>query len=156
MTAPVSDRAPVIDVRRIRELGEWEALDAYRAECAAASVEELTGRGSAAFYLRQVALEAVIAERMRVRGTISIHRALLAGASVPEIADVMDASCEQIAERWRSWADGQRHLRQRFPLLGIGQPEYDRAAAVVGSAGGRPSASADSLPRCACPPGKRK
>lgn len=117
----------------IGELGSWEAMDAYRAAFDAASADELTGRGSAAYYLRRAALEAVIARRMRIRTVISIHRALLAGISVGEIAHVLGSSHADIAECWRSWADEQRGLNAQCPGLGLGEREYDQVAAVIGA-----------------------
>ncbi|HSL09616.1 MAG TPA: hypothetical protein VK887_16805 [Pseudonocardiaceae bacterium] len=122
-----------IKVCGIGELGGWEAMDAYRAAFAAASADELTGRGSAAYYLRQAALETVIARRMRVRAVISIHHALLTGVSLGEIAHVLGNSRRDVAQRWRAWADGQLRLNTQCPGLGLGQREYDQVAAVIGA-----------------------
>jgi hypothetical protein len=123
-----------IGVCGIRDLGEWEAMDAYQSAFAAASADELTGEGGAVYLLRQAALETVIADRMRVRAVISIHRALLAGVSVGEIAHVLGVSRAEVAERWCRWADGQLGLNARCPGLGLGRREYERAAAVLGAA----------------------
>lgn len=43
---PIPLRGNESRVCGIRELGGWEAMDAYRVAFAAASAEELTGRGS--------------------------------------------------------------------------------------------------------------
>lgn len=139
-----------LTVCRIRELGGWEAMDAYRVAFAAASAEELTGRGSAAYYVRQAALETVIARRMRVRTVISIHHALLAGVSVGEIAHVLGSSPADVAECWRSWADGQLGVNAQCPGLGMGQREYDQVAAVIG-ADSSGQGSGGGLGGCACP-----
>ncbi len=133
----------------IRELGGWEAMDAYRAAFAAASAGELTGRGSAAYYVRQAALETVIAARMRVRTVISIHHALLAGVSVGEIAHVLGSSRRDVAERWCSWADGQLGLNAQCPGLGLGQREYDQVAALI-EADSSGQGSGGGLGGCAC------
>jgi hypothetical protein len=146
---PPPGDVPVTGACRVRELGEWEALDAYRAEIAAASIDELTGHGSAAYYLRQAALEAVIEQRMRIRCSISIHHALLAGVPVREIAHVAGVSCEEAAERWRGWADGQRRLQQRFPGLGMSRGEYGRAAAGIENVG--PAGGSGRFTQCTCP-----
>jgi hypothetical protein len=138
-----------ITVCGIRELGGWEAMGAYRAAFAAASAEELTGRGGAAYYVRQAVLETVIAARMRVRATISIHHALLAGVSVGEIAHVLGSSRRDVAERWRSWADGQLGLNAQCLGLGMGQREYDQVAAVMG-ADASDQGSDGGLGGCAC------
>ncbi len=58
----------------------------------AATAAELTGGGSAALYLRLAALEAVIERRIAAHAVISIHRALLAGAPVTQIAEVTGLS----------------------------------------------------------------
>jgi len=114
----------------------------------------LTGGGSAAWYLRQAALEAVIERRIAVHAVISIHRALLAGAAVPQIAQATGLSRSQIAVRWAAWAGGQVRLRERIGT-GMAREEYERAAAVVTGCGG-------ALPDGAVPadqpalPGKRK
>jgi hypothetical protein len=139
-----------ITVCGIGELGGWEAIDAYRAVFTAASADELTGRGSAAYYVRQAALETVIARRMRVRCVISIHHALLAGISVGEIAHVLGSSHADVARRWRGWADGQLGLNAQYPGLGLGQREYDQVAAVIG-AGASDQGSNGGLGGCACP-----
>jgi hypothetical protein len=133
----------------IRELGVWEAVGAYQATFAAASAEELTGRGSGAYYLRQAALETVIARRMRICTVISIHHAVLAGVSVGETAHVLGCSRSEVVEEWRGWAEGQRHLNARCPGLGMGQREYDQAAAVIGvESSGR--GSDEGFLGCAC------
>ncbi len=46
---------------------------------------------------------------------VSIHRALLAGATLAQVADAMGMTCAGAAERWRCWADGQRQLGQQVP-----------------------------------------
>jgi hypothetical protein len=115
----------------VREMGIWEALDAYQAAFTAASAAELIGRGTGDYYVRQAALESVIADRMRVCAVISMHRALLAGVSVDELAHVLGTRHADVAERWRGWADGQRRLNSQCPGLGIGQREYEQVAAAL-------------------------
>lgn len=115
----------------VRDVGVWEAMDAYQAAFAAATAEELAGQGGAAYHVRQVALETVIAEGMRVWAVISIHCALLAGASVGEVAHVLGSSPAEVAERWRGWADGQLRLNTQCPGLGVGRREYDQVAAAL-------------------------
>lgn len=143
-------RQDEIKVCGICELGGWEAIDAYRTAFTAASAEELTGRGSAAYYLRQAALETVIARRMRIRTVISIHHALLTGVSLDEIAHVLGSSRRDVAGLWRGWADGQLRLNAQCPGLGLGQREYDQAAAVIG-ADSSDQGSAGGWGGCACP-----
>ena len=78
---------PRVPTGDIGELGVWEAIDVYDRELAASSVEELTGGGSAAYYLRRAALEAVIADRVRACGTIN----LLTGASIFQLCQITAA-----------------------------------------------------------------
>lgn len=116
-------------------MGFWEAVDAYRGAVDAASAAELAGAGSAAFYLHLAALQATVADRAAVHAVLSIHRALLAGAAVGQIAEVTGLSADQIAARWRQWADGQVRLRERTGI-GVAREEYDRAAAVFAARAG--------------------
>ena len=118
-----------------------EAVDAYQAAVDAATVAELTGGGSVGWYLRLAALEVVIERRMAVRAVISIHRALLAGASAPQIAQVTGLSVGQVAERWAAWADGQVRLRERIGT-GMAREEYERAGAAMTASGGNPGGAA--------------
>lgn len=137
----------------IRDLDVWRAQQLLDADFRVSSVRELTGGGSASHYLRQVALESVIAERMRVRAVISMHQALLSGVVLSEIAHVTGSSREHLARVWRAWADGQRRLNSRYPGLGLDQHEYDRAAVAIGEAdsGEGGLRSPMLFTQCACP-----
>jgi len=116
-------------------LGLWEAVGLLQDAVGAATVAELTGGGSVAWYLRQAALEAVIERRIAVHAVISIHRALLAGAAVPQITQATGLSLGQVAARWAAWADGQVRLRERTGT-GMAPEEYQRAAAAITACGG--------------------
>jgi hypothetical protein len=136
------------------DLGLWEAVALLQGAVGAASVAELAGGGSAGWYLRQAALEAVIERRIAAHAVISIHRALLAGAAVPQIAQATGLSPGQVAARWAAWACGQVRLRERTGT-GMAPEEYQRAAAAITACGA-------ALPDRAVPagqpvlPGKRK
>lgn len=145
MSAAGTGDVSVAGICQIRDLGVWDAARAYRAAFTAAGAAELTGSGSAGYYLRQAALEAVIEAQMRVRCAISIHRALLAGAPAAEIAHVLGTTTGDVAGRWQHWAAGQRRLQDRWPGLGVSQPEYDRAAAALEDADGTSHCA-----RCSC------
>jgi hypothetical protein len=136
------------------DLGLWEAVALLQDAVGAATVAELTGGGSAAWYLRQAALEAMIGRRIAVHAVISIHRALLAGALVPQIAQATGLSRSQVAARWAAWADGQVRLREQIGT-GMAREEYERAAAVVTGCGGAVPDEAVSADPPALP-GKRK
>ncbi len=136
------------------DLGLWEAVALLQDAAGAATVAELAGGGSAAWYLRQAALEAVIGRRIAAHAVISIHRALLAGAAVPQIAQATGLSRSQVAARWAAWAGGQVRLRERTGT-GMAPEEYQRAAAAITACGatlpdGAVSADPPALP------GKRK
>lgn len=113
--------------------GLREAIDVYYAGTAESVAVELAGTDDAGYWLGQVALESVIAQRMAVRAVLSIHRALLAGATLAQAADAAGMTCAEAAERWRSWADGQRQLKRQVPGLGLSEHEYLRAAAAAGA-----------------------
>jgi hypothetical protein len=117
------------------DLGLREAVALLQDAVGVATVAELTGGGSAAWYLRQAALEAVIERRIAVHAVISIHRALLAGAAVPQIAQATGLSRSQVAARWAAWAGGQVRLREQTGV-GMAGEEYQRAAAAITACGG--------------------
>lgn len=142
---PVVLRDNDILVCGVRGVGVWEAMVAYRAAFAAATAEELAGQGGAAYHVRRVALETMIAEGMRVCAVISIHRALLAGASVGEVAHVVGSSPAEVAERWHGWVDGQLRLNTQCPGLGVSRREYDQVAAAL-----RAGSSAGSTGEVVC------
>jgi hypothetical protein len=130
----------------IHDLSLWEAVQFYQEAVDAATAAELTGGGSAAWYLHLAALEVVIERRMAVHAVISIHWALLAGAPVAQIAQATGLSAGQVAERWAAWAGGQVRLRERIGV-GMAREEYERAAAAVTARGGSPGdAVAAGLP----------
>jgi predicted nucleic acid-binding protein len=91
---------------------------------------ELAGDGSAGWWLRQAARESVITARMAARAAVSVHRALLAGATLAQVADAAGVSRAE-AERWMSWAGGQRELARQVPGLGVSGRDYQIAAAAV-------------------------
>lgn len=146
------ERGPVVEACRVRDWGLWEALDAFGAAFAAASAQELAGRGDGEYYLRQAAVENVIAELMQVHATISVHRALAGGVAAAEVAHVLGVSVGELARRWRGWAEGQRRLQGWCPGLGLGQAEYDGvAASLEGRAGAGGGDGPGCFTSCACP-----
>jgi hypothetical protein len=132
------------------DMSFWEAVDAYQGAVDAATAAELLGDGSAGFYLHLAALEAAVARRAAVYAVISIHRALLAGAAVRQIAEVTGLSADQVAARWTEWADGQVRLRERIGD-GMTREEYERVAAAVTSGGGPVPDAAGAADRHARP-----
>ena len=61
---------------------------------------------------------------------------LVAGASPAEVAHVLGGSVTEMTGRWRTWAEGQRSLRDWCPGLGLGRDEYEKVAAVLAGAAG--------------------
>ncbi len=120
---------------RVGALGLWAAIDAYRDVMVGASVADLVGAGSAAYYLRAVALESTIAEQIRVRVTVSVHQALAAGACLSEVAAATGLDTTQVARRWAAWAQGQRRLWADTGRFGLDEDVYARVMAVVETAG---------------------
>lgn len=137
----------VVQPCRVRDWGLREGLEAFHAALAASTARELAGGGDAGYYLRQVALQNVVAERMRIGATIGIHRALVAGAAPAEVAHVLGVSLTEVAGRWRTWAEGQRRLRDRWPALGLGREEYEQVAAVLTDVDGN---GPGQFTRCPC------
>ena len=119
MTGSLSCGIAAAEIAGLRDLGVWQALDAYQDQARRASVAELTGAGGAGYYLRQVALESVVGEWMRVGAVSSAHRALLAGADVGEVAAALGCSCTTLAGLWRAWAGGQAELARQVPGVGL-------------------------------------
>jgi hypothetical protein len=113
-----------------------EALEAFDAALAASTARELAGGGDAGYCLRQGALQNAVAGWMRIGATIDVHRALVAGAAPGEVAHVLGVRVMEVAARWRTWAEGQRRLRDWCPGLGLGRDEYEKVAAVLAGAAG--------------------
>lgn len=65
---------------------------------------------------------------------LSIHRSLLAGASVQAVADACGLPVDVIRRRWQIWADGQARLYvdvQGDRRPGISQQEYEHVQAIL-------------------------
>ncbi|MGA2829720.1 MAG: hypothetical protein ABSF03_26825 [Streptosporangiaceae bacterium] len=59
-------------------------------------------------HLEELALMTVAAEWLTRWQPISMHRALLAGATPEQVAEAAGMSVRAIYEQWKQWADGQR------------------------------------------------
>ena len=60
-------------------------------------------------HLEELALMTVAAEWLTRWQPISMHRALLAGATPDQVAEAAGTSVRGMYEQWKQWADGQRH-----------------------------------------------
>jgi hypothetical protein len=116
-------------------VGLWAVIDDYRDVLADAGVAELAGGGSGEHHLRAVALESMLVDRLQARITVGVHHALMAGASLSEVAETVGLEPGQVAMRWMVWARGQRQLRACSGLLGLGEDDYARVAAVIDAGG---------------------
>src|ERR1700755_2518649 len=68
------------------------------------------GRG-AEHDLDEVATMSVLADRFRGWIPLGMHRAMLHGASLNQVAAAAGVAPVEAAAMWREWADGQLHLR---------------------------------------------
>ena len=59
-------------------------------------------------HLEELALMTVAAEWLTRWQPISMHRALLAGATPEQVAEAAGTSVRAMYEQWKQWADGQR------------------------------------------------
>jgi hypothetical protein len=88
--------------------------------------------------LRELAVMSRLADWLLRWQPILIHRAMLAGAGVAEVAVASGTEVAVVASKWRRWAQGQRRLYESnggpSPAairLGLGPDEFDRVAALL-------------------------
>lgn len=80
--------------------------------------------------LAEVAVMSGLIHRLTSWRPIHIHRAILAGAGVDQVAAAFGGTVSGVADAWASWAEGQRNLRRREGRWGVSDDEYERVAAV--------------------------
>jgi hypothetical protein len=61
-------------------------------------------------HLEELALMTVAAEWLTRWQPITVHRAILAGASSAQVSAAAGMSIRDVYERWHNWADVQRHF----------------------------------------------
>jgi hypothetical protein len=76
--------------------------------------------------LEELALMAVGAKWLTVWQPISIHRAILAGATPAQVSEAAGRSIREVFDQWESWVEGQRNLMLGERLVGISEEEYVR------------------------------
>lgn len=81
--------------------------------------------------LDEVAVMAALAAWLRRWLPISMHRALLRGASIEEVAAAAGVEFREATRMWREWSDGQRNLQREMPDR---IAEYNRVDELVHSA----------------------
>jgi hypothetical protein len=84
--------------------------------------------------LDEVAVMAALASWLRRWLPISMHRALLRGASIEEVAAASGVEFREATRMWREWSDGQRHLQREMPHLPDHTAEHDRVDELIRSA----------------------
>jgi hypothetical protein len=65
---------------------------------------------------------------------IQIHRVLLKGGTLDQAADAADMTPDEVTAAWRTWAAGQRHLRETLPGLKDHSAEYDAVELLLAAA----------------------
>jgi hypothetical protein len=87
------------------KLNPYEAVDRWRRlEPAALHADEPE------HHLEELALMTVAAEWLTRWQPISVHRAILAGATPGQVSDAAGMSVRDVYERWQKWADTGRVL----------------------------------------------
>ncbi|WP_163511396.1 hypothetical protein [Fodinicola acaciae] len=95
---------------------------------------ELAGYRSVAEELEELAVMSTLVSWLVRWSPITMHRALLAGATVEQVAAAAGDTVAAVAERWQRWAAGQRHLNQTNQKFGMPPAEYDKVAELLAAA----------------------
>jgi hypothetical protein len=61
-------------------------------------------------HLEELALMTVAAEWLTRSQPVSVHRAILAGATPAQVADAAGTGVGDVYERWQKWADTERSI----------------------------------------------
>lgn len=103
MTPTSHDGERVLTREQAYQLTAYDAIERWRQhEPAALHLDESEHQ------LEELALMTVCAEWLIRWAPISMHRAILAGASPAQVADAAGVSVRDVYERWEKWADVQR------------------------------------------------
>ena len=92
---------------------------------------ELAGYRSVAEELEELAVMSTLASWLVRWSPITMHSALLAGATVEQVAAAARDTAEAVAQRWQQWAAGQRHLNETNRKFGMPPQEYDQVAELL-------------------------
>jgi hypothetical protein len=87
--------------------------------------------------LAELAVMSALAAWLDRWAPISVHRAVLGGATPTQVADAMGTDVSTVAQRWRAWADRQRWLRESGSRFGMPPAEYATVAAALDERGPR-------------------
>ena len=97
-------------------------------------------------HLEELALMTASAEWLTRWQPISMHRALLAGATPDQVAEAAGTSVRRMYEQWKQWADGQAPLADRGPSRGDPGGVRDHPGTLCGSRRGIARAVAATRP----------
>ncbi|WP_163507683.1 hypothetical protein [Fodinicola acaciae] len=95
---------------------------------------ELAGFRSMTEELEELAVMSTLVSWLVRWSPITMHSALLAGATVEQVAAAARETADAVAQRWQCWAAGQRHLNETNQKFGMPPEEYDRVAALLAAA----------------------
>jgi hypothetical protein len=86
-------------------------------------------------HLEELARTHALAQQLTGWLPLSMHRALLAGATPGEVAVAYGADVATVHKIWLTWANGQRRLAQAGsaggPTIGLDAAEYDQVATAL-------------------------
>jgi hypothetical protein len=91
-------------------------------------------------HLEQLTRVAELVSRLDGWQAISVHAAVLAGATLHELVLALGEPAEQVVARWRTWSRGQRNLWQRWTaedpaqaarVLSFDPEQHDRVEATL-------------------------
>ena len=112
--------------RKWADQNDWPArLPREVAERAGLAVRELSHE------LDELATMAALRYWLDAWTPAQIHHALMAGATVDQVAAAIGTDRDDVTRRWHTWSDGQRRLERDLPNLTSHAAEYDHIAALL-------------------------
>jgi hypothetical protein len=118
-TATDPNGSRVLTRQEAAHLDPYEAIDRWR------NREPGFHETAPEYHLEELALMTVAAEWLTRGQPVSVHRAILAGATPAQVADAAGISVRDVYERWQKWADTERSV-----IIG-GRPSISEEAFVM-------------------------
>jgi hypothetical protein len=78
------------------------------------------------YHLEKLALMAVAARWLTCWQPISVHAAILAGATPAQVCEAAGGSVRGVFDEWERWVEGQRNLMLGERQVGVSEEEYVR------------------------------
>lgn len=113
MTA--ADRGMLRNFEQAKHAGAYDLATRWLRPPDGSSPETLTVDAQ----LNELAVMSGLAFWMKTWLPIHMHRALMVGASVEEVAEACGLEFAEVTKAWREWSDGQRHLLEQV----VGMPD---------------------------------